>query len=167
MRSVLHWIGLLLLMECVVAAQLFVNTFFYEPLRFIILPVVTVCMCTIFWRERAWHCTVLLGFCLELFSHLQFGVVFAAVLISGEVMRIFLQRIFTSLSLPIVCASVFIGCVLFMSLQKIFIFLLSFSFDIYWTGLLWGSGLSALLAGFLFLGITIFLQRINPAYIRH
>jgi hypothetical protein len=166
MKTLLSWAALLVLCLGICIAQLFVENYLGSPLRYISLPIVAVCLMVVFWQQKIWFCTVFLGFILELLSHYPFGLASFALVCAAIVLQTLLRRIFTSLSVYVIGGSVLAANAVALVAQKVGEMLFGYALRVNWVAVGWSFLLSTLLTLVLYFGITAFLQRINPAYIR-
>lgn len=114
-----------------------------------------------------------LAFLLELFSPVPFGVITLALIISLSVISWFLFNIFTNRSPYIVFLSAFLGLLLYRLLFALILYLLNLfkgGYPLLLPEILFNIFLEIILtSGVLTFGYwltTLFIRRLNPAYIR-
>lgn len=114
-----------------------------------------------------------LAFLLELFSPVPFGVITAALILSLAIIGWFLFNIFTNRSLYIVFLSAFLGLLLYRLLFVLILYILNLfkgGYQLLLPEILLNIFLEIILTAgvltFFYFLTTLFIRRLNPAYIR-
>ena len=174
-RFFFRFIGIVILAFLTMLAHLFFLNFLSFPFNHVLVFFVALTwFAATASNEVAWIFAIALGYFLELFSPLPFGIELISIITSLFIIRWMLWNVFTSRSLPIILMTHAISLLTYFILLGVYLFfrdffdhdLVPFFLFQFLIGVIWSFFLTSCLLALWYRLAAPLVRRLNPSYVR-